>query len=572
MKLRIAVRFDCLCLMAVLMMAAAITFGQKDNSTQTRNAARALWLVRSQSITEELIKDGGDLPSSARALLWARLGELWWQEEREKARSWLLKAVAIVEDVPNREGSDERSRRLNTARALLQIITPLDQAISKKLIPILDERGGEGQASDEREANADALIRAAIALVEKNPERAAEMGALALRIGRPSDIASLIFALRGTDTRLSEALFGQALIAARQTLAPELLHSLTRAAFPTESQIKTKMQELPDPLRRELLRLHIAYLEANRVTPETRNSICLGIVSFILPVVGQIDRLLPEQGAFARQSVNQCQSLSPLAQQVVDDSLRQQPLRTIDDLLKAADDAQDLKVRSVYQYRAAALATKKKDYQRALQILDSMSKEGREFMQGSWEAYRWEWAARLAIKHFQNGELFEMRKVMEGVPTNLQPLAKLAFISYLPEKRNKETDPTLEYLNDGRIGLGRSSLTDSDKAASYLGLLELTVRYKPDDAIAVLNEAVAVLNKADKARRDHDLETRELLLEPISRNLSSTLLEMDEYAVKKAISTISATDTRVRVRLDLLQTCLTRLFSETAKPVSVSSN
>jgi hypothetical protein len=570
MKLRIAVRFYCLRL-AVLMMATPLTLGQTNNSAQTRNAARALWLVRSQSVTEELIKDASDLPPSARALLWARLGELWWQEERGKARSWLLKAVAIVEDVPNREGSDERSRRLNTARALLQIITPLDQGISKKLIPILDERGEE-QASDEREANADALIRAAIALVEKNPERAAEMGTLALRIGRPSDIASLIFALRGTNTRLSEALFGQALIAARQTLTPELLHSLTRAAFPAESQIKTKMQELPDPLRRELLRLHIAYLEANQITQENRNSICLGIVSFILPVVGQIDRLLPEQGAFARQSVNQCQSLSPLAQQVVDDSLRQEPLRTIDDLLKAADDAQDVKVRSVYQYRAAALAKNKKDYQRAIQILDSMSKEGREFMQGSWEAYRWEWAARLAIKHFQNGDLFEMRKVIEGVPTNLQPLAKLAFISYLPEKRNKETDPTLEYLNDGRIGLGRSSLTDSDKAASYLGLLELTVKYQPGDAIAVLNETVAVLNKADKARRDHDLETRALLLEPISRNLSSTLLEMDEYAVKKAISTISATDTRVRVRLDLLQTCLTRLFSETAKPVSVSSN
>jgi hypothetical protein len=153
-----------------------------------------------------------------------------------------------------------------------------------------------------------------------------------------------------------------------------------------------------------------------------------------------------------------------------------------------------------------------------------------------------------------------MRKVMEGVPANLQPLAKLAFISYLPEKRNKEADPTLEYLNDGRIGLGRSNLTDSDKSASYLGLLELTVKYQPGDAVAVLDETVAVLNKADKARHDHDMETREFLLEPISKNLSSTLLEIDEFAVKKAISTISATDTRVRVRLDLLQACMARLF------------
>lgn len=570
MKLRIAMPFECGCLMAVLMMATPVTLGQKDNSAQTRNAARALWLVRSQSITEELIKDASDLPSSARALLWARLGELWWQEEREKARSWLLKAVAIVDDVPNREGSDERSRRLNTARALFQIITPLDQGISKKLIPILDERG-EGQAKDEREANADAVIRAAIVLVEKNPERAAEMGTLALRIGRPSDIASLIFALRGTDTRLSEALFGQALVAARQTLAPELLHSLTRAAFPTESHIKTKMPELPDLLRRELLRLHIAYLEANRITPETRNSICLGIVSFILPVVGQIDRLLPQQGAFARQSVNQCQSLSPLGQQLVDDSLREQPLRTIDDFLKAADDAQDLKVRTVYQYRAAALAQNRKDYDRALQILDSISKEGREFMQGSWEAYRWEWAARSAIIHFKNGELFEMRKLMKEVPTSLQPFAKLAFIHYLPEKRDSQTDPTLEFLTDARSDLRRSSLSDTEKSTWYFGLLQLTVKYQPGDATAVLNEAVAVLNRATKANHDDEKKTSEPSLEPISTNLSATLLEIDEYAVKKEISEIAAPDIRVRVRLDLLQACLARL-SGMAKQAGVNSN
>ena len=545
--------------MAILMMATHVTLGQENNSAGTRSTARTLWSIRSQSITEELIKDASDLPPSVRGLLWARLGELWWEEDREKARSWLYRAVAVVEAAPNREGSDERRQRLDTARGLLQIIAPLDSEISKKLIPILDERGEE-EARNERETNADAIIQAAISLVDKNPERAAEMGALALRIGIPSDIASLILALRGKDTRLSEALFIQALAAARQTLTPELLHSLTRSAFPTESQIKTKTPELPDPLRRELLRLHIAYLEA---TPKDRNSICGGVISFILPVAAQIDRLLPEQGGFARQSVTRCQSVSPLAQQRLDDSLRHQPLQTIDDFLKAADDAHDLKVRTVYQYRAAALAKEKKDYDRALKILDSMSKEAREFMDGSWEAYRWEWAARSAINHFNNGEIFEMRKIMEEVPINLQPLAKRAFVSYLPERRNKEADPTLEYLNDGRRGLGRSSLKDSDKNGWYFGLLELTVKYQPDDAIAVLNETVAVLNKAEKTRRDDDKQTRESLLEPISKNFSATLLEMDEFAVTKAISSISSLDMRVRVRLDLLQACLARLSGNT---------
>ena len=110
--------------------------------------------------------------------------------------------------------------------------------------------------------------------------------------------------------------------------------------------------------------------------------------------------------------------------------------------------------------------------------------------------------------------------------------------------------------------MGRSSLSDTEKGTWYFGLLALTVKYQPDDAIAILNEAVTVLNKAETRRRD-DKQPRESLLKPISKNLSATLLEMDEYAVKKAISVISATETRVRVRLDLLQACLARLSART---------
>ena len=102
-QLKIAVRIECACVMAILMMATPVIPGQQNHSAQTRSPARTLWSVRSQNITEELIKDASDLPPSTKALLWARLGELWWREDREKARSWLYKAVAIVEAVPNRE-------------------------------------------------------------------------------------------------------------------------------------------------------------------------------------------------------------------------------------------------------------------------------------------------------------------------------------------------------------------------------------------------------------------------------------------------------------------------------------
>lgn len=529
---------------------------QQAESVQQSNPAYNLWLIRSQSTTEDLIKDAATLNPWHRALLWARLAELWWRDNPEKASSWMAKAIEIVEDVPNKENSIERRERLSTARLILQIVTPLDQKLSKRLVSILSDDVAQ-VADAERTANADGLIEAAISLVKKDPQRAAELGALALRVGRPRYLMSLLWALRGKNAKLADALFVQALSVTRQTLSPEVLNSLTHAAFPAEmQQLNAKVTVPPDDLRLELLQLHVAFLQANPTNAENRNSICGSVVGFISPVVRAFDRLLPQQAPIVRHAINQCQALSPLAQQRIDDGLRNQPLNTVDDLVKAADDASDLKVRTVYLYRAASLAKEKKDYDRALNILDSMSKEAREFMADSWVAYRWEWSALSALDHFKRGEVYEMREVMRTVPADLQPLAKIAFVQRLPANRDNETDPTQEFLDDARRDLGRSGLLEPEKTGAYFALLELTVKYQPANATSVLKDAVASLNRSTQVK---DGSEDNALLKSISPRLPAVLLEMDESAVKEAVATISKTETRARLRLDLLGACLAKL-------------
>ena len=348
-------RFNCLCLLIVAMLPLP-GFAQQSGSDQQGSVSYDLWLVRSQTITADLIKDSVDLTPSERAVLWARLAERWWRDDPEKARSWLLKPIEILETVPNKENPGERRQRLTTVRLLLKIVAPLDQKLSARLVAILTEEA-EQEAKTQQGANADGLIEAAKFLVENDPQRAAELGALALRIGRPTQIELLIFRLRRKNAKLAGALLAQALAAAQQTLDHELLYSLTQVAFSDSMQPGANIAATQDELRIELLKLDVLYLQANPINAENRIPVCLSIGAFIAPVLFQFDRLLPQQAAIVRQSLNQCQSLSPLAQQRVDDALRDQPLNTVDDLLKAADEAQDMKVRTVYQYRAASLAT-----------------------------------------------------------------------------------------------------------------------------------------------------------------------------------------------------------------------
>jgi hypothetical protein len=549
------------CLLVVAMQPAP-DFAQQQNSTQRGISSYDLWLVRSQTITGDLIKDSADLSNSERAVLWARLGAKWWRDDPEKARSWMLKGIEIVESVPNKENPAEQRERLTTTRRLLQIVAPLDEKLNVRLVALL-KQDAEAEPPTERAANADALIQTAILLVELDPKRAAELGMLALRIGPPTDMTRLLWKLRENDLKLADVLFGQALAKAREAPDGSFLFSLVTSVFPehfTEGFTPAR-PVATDAMRRDILTAYVGQLQANRSDAEIRDYPCMRVIS-IAPLVPEFDRLLPEQGIILRQSISQCQSLHPLARQRVDDAVREQPLNTVDDLLKAGDDAEDMKVRTVYQFRAASLASQQSDYDWALKILDQMSSESREFMSGAWVNIRWDWAATSALRHLKKGDVQGMRLIIDAVPKDLQAYAKIAFIDRLPTDRDRDTDPTLEFLSEARRGLGRPSLSNEDPSW-YFALLKLTVKHQPSEATAVLKEAVAAINRADDAEAKKDNRDNRNWFDG-SEVLSAPLFEIDEYAVREAISTISSANTRVQIRLELLRVCLDRM--RTSKP------
>src|SRR5829696_167481 len=465
---------------------------------QQRNTSYDLWRVRSQAITTELIKDSSDLIPTRRALVLAAVAGKWWQDDPEQARSWMGRALEIVEAVPNKENADDRERRLSAVRFILKIVTPLDRKYTERLIAVLSN-DAEEQAKGKNTANTDGLIEAAMLLVEKDPQHAKDLASLSLRLGRSSQITSLIAKLRSKDLLLGDSLFAETVAAVKQSLDRDLLHSLAYFAFPVPMKNTASVGVPPDNLRAELLKVYVIFLQSNQINPENRNFNCISVALFIAPVLDQFDRLLPQQAAVVRQAVNQCQSLSPLMGQSGDDALHGEPLNTVDDLLKAADEAKDVRIGTVYQYRAAALARQHSDFEGALKILDSMSAEPRNLMGGSWEAYRTEWAITAALTRLKSGDVYGMRRIINEVPDGLQILAKIGLLRRLPDKREAETDPTIEFINDTLKSLPSSILSDSDKSDAYFALLPVVVEFQPTSASAVLKEGVAALNRIERS-------------------------------------------------------------------------
>jgi hypothetical protein len=501
-----------------------------------------LWRARSEALTDDLLKDAGQMSAARRAVILGRLGQGWWTEDEFRARRWFQSAIELVEQAPNKESAAERRERILAARKLLKMVAPLDQKLMAPLIKILTP---DAQTPDnERTENADWLVNSATDLVAVHPNRADELARLALRVGPPNDIATFLVAMRGKDAQRADAIFTHALsLAKEQSFPVELLNSLNYAAFPVQRNFARNAPVPSDNLRTELLQYEIDFLNAYPINDENRGSICSSVSGFIAPMLSEFERLLPTDAAVVRQAMDRCQPLVPTDQP-----------HTSEDFLKAASDAKDARARTNYEFRAAYAAYGAKDYDLAIKILDGMSKEQRGFMGGgAWESYRWSWAAQGAIAYYQRGRLAEMNAILNSVPASLQPFAKISFLDSLFEPKDADPAPLIQILNEALVDLRRSNATDADKYNWYIALIRPTVKYQPVDANGVLKAAVSFLNKA-KDRKSLDTEE-------FSKLIAEPLLAMDELVVKESIAAITVAETRANLRVVLLTATLRHLKS-----------
>lgn len=515
-------------ILILLLSAAICTNGQQNEA----------WRARSEALTADLLKDAGQLNAVRRAVILGRLGQGWWNEDVSRARKWFQTAIELVEQVPNKESSNDRRERIMAARKILKMVAPLDQKLTLPLIKILTP--GSQSSDPERTENADWLMNSATDLVAVDLNRANDLASLALRVGPPNDIATFLVAMRGKDAQRADAMFTQALSLAKQQSFPvQLLNSLNYAAFPVQRNFARNAPVPPDNLRTELLQYEINFLNSYPIDDDNRGSMCSCVSGFIAPMLDEFDRLLQTDAVVVRQAMDKCQPLIPTDQP-----------HTSEDFLKAASDAKNGQVQTNDEFRAADVAQATENYDLAIKILDGMGKEQREFMGGgAWESFRWSWAAQGAIDYYQRGRLAEMDVILNTVPVSLQPFAKISFLDRLPEPRvDSDPAPIIQILNEALIDLRRSNATDLDKYNWYIAVLRTTVKYQPTEAAGVLKAAVSLLNKANDRKSLETVEFSERIAEP--------LLAMDEVVVKDSISRMTLVEGRANLRLVLLTATL----------------
>jgi hypothetical protein len=548
-------RSVCPCLLLVLVLcfsAPAQKPGGKPNP----------WSVSAQALTDSIILDVNALAGFDRALLFARLGEAWWKDDPKRAKIWLKKAVEELEYSPASGDVDARQRKLFVARALLAIIAPLDRALSIRLAKTLT-LDSEKLPDDEREQNAEALVDAALAVVNTDPARAAQLGVESLRSGGTSQLNELLELLSARDPRLGGVLFGEALALARISSDSNLFLKLGQMAFPNGQD--SPSSPIPLEVRTRLLSSLAEVFMSSSGEPGKNVTCKFAWIS--APLLGQYYRLLPQQAPLVREALVRCQgALDEVARGRVNEALNDKPLKTVDDFLQAGERSADPKVRTFHLMRAAYTASLQRDYDRAIGILDSISTDGRELVKRAWEGGRWDYAAKSAFAHAQSGDYETMRKVIADTPADLRPLTLIDVAEGLSGAADQSVATQLAH-EAGRT-LEKASLSESQRVETQISLVRLFAKLAPAETPQVLQGMVEAMNRTmqtEQAKRE-GLEGNPrgaLLMTPI--NLPASLLEIDDLGVQQVASSIKPPVSRVRVRLGLLASSLEKMRAGTPR-------
>ncbi|HVF55606.1 MAG TPA: hypothetical protein VM934_05625 [Pyrinomonadaceae bacterium] len=523
------------------------------------------WLARAQTLTDDLVKDSASLTSYDRALLWARLGSVWRQDNAERARRWNLKAVEEVESASMQESRDQRRRRLDTARLVFSIIGTADKSLSMRLAKVFDTKAEGGEDAGANADNAKAMAEAALGVLDADPQKAAKLGSAALRAGGTYKLAGLLWRLRKRDAKLGDALFEEILEAARQKYDVSLLSLLPTVAFEGPAPSDRLRGSLLLVIADGLLRAPGAALEEAEVCK---------LAPLAAPLLPQFQQLLSERAAAVRLAIAYCQPHLPeSSRREVADSLGDRQLNTIDDLLKAAGDTDDSEKRVTYLSRAAYAAAGQGEFERAVNILDSFTIRDREWMdklmKGVWEGWRLQFAASAATAHLERGDWESVRRVILAAPQSLRAFLQIHVGGEALKKGDRSA--ALALLGEGRAGLTKADLTQA--ADGYLSLLHDYVKLAPVEAVGVLREAVAAMNRAGQTQESDaapfdtaaptPLLSNDILLARYS--VPAALLEIDESGSRQTIASLSSPPGRVAINLHLLKSSLKNRRDSSAK-------
>ncbi len=524
---------------------------------------RDIWKSRADAVTHSLLKETTKIDELERALLYAQIGDLWWKSDKTQSNVWFEKSADSIFFYSSDDIKTNGTKYIQITGEVLKIIADRNQKQSNRLTRILSEI--ENLSEDNKNLNADALIELAFETVGKNPQRAAQLGITAFRVGKPQDYSKLLLRLRRYDAKLADQLFRTAFSATVASQDFMMLQGLKITAFPeiVLPDIPKEMY-LPEPLKIETLNFFADYINQQQIK-FTNKTIpkCINEASLLLSLTNRFASLLPQKAPLVQQAIDIC-----LANQntLIKTANELYTSGNIEELLSKADELKDnIDLRGIYLFKAILLAMEQKRYALVIKILEGMSKEDRERDMRFWEEMRYESAGGLASIQIKENDLAGAVRTLNDVPTSILPFAQV-ISTYECKPQNAQTYGfCVETLNNARQSFIKSEKSFADKLGYWLYAVNLFSKLNLNNEAAEVFQEIA--KDFNKSLAEKNGNTPIIPSERIASIITADLLEAQNNSLFESANLINEPKVRIQINLAFLTIALKEYEKLNIKPV-----
>jgi hypothetical protein len=347
------------------------------------------WLYPAQRVSADLESQAWRVKRDLHAVAAATLGATWWKQDRTAAEHWIYPAVDEITIAAQDEADADRGRRLDAARRVLALVTPLDPILRERLkdtIKLAAARDNDRGSTVSRGRAADALVLAA---ENAEPVQFARAISEAIQYDVTETTVAAILSLRKRLPEEANQLFSRALSRAMSSG-----NSFEMLAF-SEVLTATGGTDIPDQWRQEVAAAYTRALGEGGLDRNERCDLANLAANASEPEDAGASQVLASASA-------ECTAGDPVLAADAQVLQRANP-QTSDDYLAVAGQSKSPNSRFELKYTAAEKAESEDTDSdnggpvRALRIFDAMTAEERAVRPGEYKRLRSDVAVRAAL-------------------------------------------------------------------------------------------------------------------------------------------------------------------------------
>lgn len=515
-----------------------------------------LWRTKAFAVTDLIVRDIGKVDETGKALFYAKLGDSWWEHDRNRAAAYFEKAVDVIFFLSPDEIKSNPKRYRLTISQVFRSVSGRDPKQTSRLISLVSSAIKDEKPSSSLDA--DTILELSLSIAKTDPDHAAALGRLSIEIGPPGKLYLLYWELRKSNAAVADQFIRSAISFATASPNPQIAISLRTAVFPeiTFPAPPTSLVS-SDRVRSETLGWLADYL-ANQFAKFVSKTVqdCSQEALVLSPLREQYLRALPQRAPAVLQAISLClDRQAVLGRDEAEPSAAGNVVNDIDQLLKLADDSKDnLQLRAYYLFRAVSLANDQGKYRLATEILARMSDDERNVDPEYWDTLRYTIASGWALQQIDETDLIGARQTLESVPADSRPLAKVGFAIKCKSANSSFRQFCLERLSEARDELMRSGKSFNEKSSYWLHAIRILWSFGLEkDATDTLADYVKAYNKeSEKSNNEHAL----INYREFGSIISANFFIARESQILQAVQEVKDAESRLDLNLELLKLAL----------------